>query len=181
MWLICNDWRQILRPETPPKFILKTFCYKNEGTRKIFYLLHNKHNAFIIQPSNVKYNKPLNLCIYIYIYIYIYINTAIMAEYTPSKNVSTTAFFNLFSLTHWETCGNKICLYLYLSIYLYICWSIYLSIYIYIYIYIFVYIYMCVCVCVCVYVYVCVCLCLCLCVYVCVCVCVCIHLMYMFI
>ena len=35
LYLICNDWKQILRPETPPKFILKTFCYKNKGTRKI--------------------------------------------------------------------------------------------------------------------------------------------------
>ena len=35
LYLICNDWRQILRPETTPKFILKTFCYKNKGARKI--------------------------------------------------------------------------------------------------------------------------------------------------
>ena len=33
-----------------------------------------------------------------YVYIYIYIYRVIMTEYTPSKNISTTAFFNLFSL-----------------------------------------------------------------------------------
>ena len=35
LYLICNDWKQILRLEAPPKIILKTFCYKNKGTRKI--------------------------------------------------------------------------------------------------------------------------------------------------
>ena len=35
LYLICNDWKQILRPETPPRFILKTFCYKHKGTREI--------------------------------------------------------------------------------------------------------------------------------------------------
>ena len=33
--LLCNDWKQILRLETPSKFILKTLCYKNKGTKKI--------------------------------------------------------------------------------------------------------------------------------------------------
>ena len=35
LYLICNDCKEILRPETPPKFILKTFCYKTKDTRKI--------------------------------------------------------------------------------------------------------------------------------------------------
>ena len=35
LYLICNDWKQILRLEAPPKIILKTFCHKNKGTRKI--------------------------------------------------------------------------------------------------------------------------------------------------
>ena len=35
LYLFCNDWKQILRLEAPPKIILKTFCYKNKGTRKI--------------------------------------------------------------------------------------------------------------------------------------------------
>ena len=35
LYLICNVWNQILRLEAPPKIILKTFCYKNNGTRKI--------------------------------------------------------------------------------------------------------------------------------------------------
>ena len=35
LYLICNDWKQILRPETSPKVLLKTFCYKNKDTRKI--------------------------------------------------------------------------------------------------------------------------------------------------
>ena len=35
LYLTCNDWKQLLRPETPPKFIVKTFCYKNKGTKKI--------------------------------------------------------------------------------------------------------------------------------------------------
>ena len=35
LYLICNDWKQILRLEAPSKIILKTFCYKNKGTRKI--------------------------------------------------------------------------------------------------------------------------------------------------
>ena len=35
LYLICNGWKQVLRPKTPRKFILKTFCYKNKGTRKI--------------------------------------------------------------------------------------------------------------------------------------------------
>ena len=37
--------------------------------------------------------------IHIYIYIYIYICRVLMTEYAPSKNISTTALFNLFSLT----------------------------------------------------------------------------------
>ena len=35
LYLTCNHWRQILKLEASPKFILKTFCYKNKGTRKI--------------------------------------------------------------------------------------------------------------------------------------------------
>ena len=35
LYLICNDWKQILRLEAPSKIILKTFYYKNKGTRKI--------------------------------------------------------------------------------------------------------------------------------------------------
>ena len=61
-----------------------------------------------------------------------------MTEYTPSKNISTIIFFNLFSLTQWQSYNNKISAYL--SIYL----SIYLSM---------LYIYMCVYLCLCVYIY----------------------------
>ena len=35
LYLICNDWKQILRLEAPQKIIQKTLCYKNKGTRKI--------------------------------------------------------------------------------------------------------------------------------------------------
>ena len=35
LYLICNDCKQILRPETPKKFILETFSYKTKDTRKI--------------------------------------------------------------------------------------------------------------------------------------------------
>ena len=35
LYLTCNHWKQILKLEASPKFILKTFCYKNKGTRKI--------------------------------------------------------------------------------------------------------------------------------------------------
>ena len=37
LYLICNDWdwRQILKPETPPKYTLKSFCYKSKDTKKI--------------------------------------------------------------------------------------------------------------------------------------------------
>ena len=35
LYLICNDWKQILRLEAPAKIILKTFCYKSKGTRNI--------------------------------------------------------------------------------------------------------------------------------------------------
>ena len=35
LYLICNEWKQILRLEVLPKIIFKTFCYKNRGTRKI--------------------------------------------------------------------------------------------------------------------------------------------------
>ena len=34
-FLICNDWKQIRRLDAPSKIILKTFYYKNKGTRKI--------------------------------------------------------------------------------------------------------------------------------------------------
>ena len=34
-----------------------------------------------------------------YMYVYIYTYMVIMIKYTPSKNISTTVFFNLFSLT----------------------------------------------------------------------------------
>ena len=34
-YLICNDLKQILRYEAPPKIILKTFFYKKKGTTKI--------------------------------------------------------------------------------------------------------------------------------------------------
>ena len=65
LYLICNDWKQILRPETPPKFILKTFCYKNKGTREIkFTSSFSLVTLNTINPSN-----------YIYKYIYIYIYT----------------------------------------------------------------------------------------------------------
>ena len=79
LYLICNDWKQILRLEAPSKIILKTFYYKNKGTRKIKSfqkLLYNKEIYVILQSSNAKYNKPFKLYIYIirvYIYIYIYI------------------------------------------------------------------------------------------------------------
>ena len=79
---------------------------KSKSTKVSKNLLYNKGNSFILQSTNVKYNKPfklyiyINIYIYIYIYICIYINRVIMAEYTRSKNVSTTVFFNLFSLTH---------------------------------------------------------------------------------
>ena len=35
LYIICNDWKQILRPVIAPKCILKTFYYKNKSTRKI--------------------------------------------------------------------------------------------------------------------------------------------------
>ena len=35
LYLICNYWKQILRLEAPSKIILKTFYFKNKGTRKI--------------------------------------------------------------------------------------------------------------------------------------------------
>ena len=76
LYLICNDWKQILRPETPQKFILRTFCYKNKGTRKIKEFPKprvNKEIYFILQSSKAKYNKPFKIYIYICIYIYIYI------------------------------------------------------------------------------------------------------------
>ena len=34
LYLICNDWKQILRPETPPKVILKTFFTKIKALGK---------------------------------------------------------------------------------------------------------------------------------------------------
>ena len=45
--------------------------------------------------------------IYIYIYIYTYTYRAIMTEYTSSKNVSTTVFFNIFSFTQCPSYSNK--------------------------------------------------------------------------
>ena len=60
-----------------------------------------------------------------------------MTEYAPSKNISTTGFFNLFSHTQWQLIAIKslsiyLYLYLYLSIYIYICVCVYMYIYIYI-------------------------------------------------
>ena len=91
-----------------------------------------------------------------------------MNEYTPSRNISTSGFFNLFSLTLWQFYSNKISVYLsiyiyvyisvYLSLYIYVCIYIYINVYIYIYvhIYTYIYIYICtyVCVCVCIYIYI---------------------------
>ena len=51
------------------------------------------------------------ICIYIYIYIiyiYIYICTVIITKYILSKNVSTTVFFNSFSLPQCPSYSNKI-------------------------------------------------------------------------
>ena len=57
------------------------------------YDIYNNYNIY-------NYNDYIYNYIYIYKYIYIYISRrVIMTEYTPSKNVSTTVFFNLFSLT----------------------------------------------------------------------------------
>ena len=69
LYLTCNDWKQILRLEASPKFILKTFCYKNKGTRKMSFqnLLYNKEIYFVLQPSNTRYNKPFKLYVCIYI------------------------------------------------------------------------------------------------------------------
>ena len=67
-----------------------------------------------------------------------------MTEYTPSKNVSTTAFLNLYAMAYISYI-NKISLYL----------IIYLSIYIYIYVYI-IYIYIYKCVYLYIYIYICI-------------------------
>ena len=54
---------------------------KWKSTKVSKNLLYNKDSSFILQSSNVKYNKPFKLyihiciCIYIYIYIYIYIQS----------------------------------------------------------------------------------------------------------
>ena len=58
LYLICNDWKQILRPKTPPKFILKAFFAKIKALGKKMF--------FILQSSTIKYNKPFKLQIYIY-------------------------------------------------------------------------------------------------------------------
>ena len=72
LYLICNDWKQKLIPEKPLKFIFKTFCYKNKGTRKIknknvsktFYIT----KKFISSFSQVMLNT-INLPNYMYIYV----------------------------------------------------------------------------------------------------------------
>ena len=89
LYLICNDWKQILRPDAPPKIFLKTFCYKNQT----FYIAAKFTSSFCLVTLNT--TKPFKL----YIYIYIYIHRVIMSKYIPFKNISTTVFFNLFSLT----------------------------------------------------------------------------------
>ena len=52
--LTCNNWKQILRPETPPK-LFWNLCYKNKGTRKIkeFPKLSNKEIYFTLQSINI--------------------------------------------------------------------------------------------------------------------------------
>ena len=97
-----------------------------------------------------------------------------MTEYTPFKNISITVFFNLFSLTQWQSYRNKIsvclsiCLskYLYLYIYVYISLSIFIYICIYTYIYIYMYIYKCIYICIYIYMCVCVFVCVCVCIYI---------------
>ena len=89
LYLICNDWKQILRSETL-KNLLKTFCDKNKGTRKKSFqsfltrkfaslfnlyivnnsLLHDYQTNVWIKRKNMLMENHQNQKCYIYIYIY---------------------------------------------------------------------------------------------------------------
>ena len=91
LYLICNDWKQILRSETL-KNLLKTFCDKNKGTRKKSFqsfltrkfaslfnlyivnnsLLHDYQTNVWIKRKNMLMENHQNQKCYIYIYIYIH-------------------------------------------------------------------------------------------------------------
>ena len=97
LYLICNDWKQILRSETL-KNLLKTFCDKNKGTRKKSFqsfltrkfaslfnlyivnnsLLHDYQTNVWIKRKNMLMENHQNQKCYIYIYIY-------MASCPPTK------------------------------------------------------------------------------------------------
>ena len=61
---------------------------KWKSTKVSKNLLYNKDSSFILQSSNVKYNKPfklyIHICICIYIYLYIYIYSIMKTMCSPS-------------------------------------------------------------------------------------------------
>lgn len=62
MNLIRNHWEHILRNESSQKSFLKTFCYNNQGPRKMTDLqnLFNNQIYFTVQSNNTKYIKHFN-------------------------------------------------------------------------------------------------------------------------
>ena len=59
MDLICNDSEHIFRDKTSQKCLFKTFCYNNQGTRKIkdFLKLSYEEIYFTLQSNSTKYIK----------------------------------------------------------------------------------------------------------------------------
>ena len=60
MDLTANDWKNLLRTETSPESLLKTFYYNDKGASKVedYQKLSNKEIYFIFQSDSTKYNKP---------------------------------------------------------------------------------------------------------------------------